>query len=989
MSSSARCIAAMTTALGREPTAAELENIVDRLERKMAQKRRARDGKTDAQLYREAAYELAPEIAVAALQAKRSRLINIKTRDAALARHEGFVAAGIEDPSLTILSMDTGINANAEKSRDSVEKRHKTMFFQYTVGGVISDLYQQPEGRMLWKMFNDRNMELPIMQELAELSKRAVGEPSNVGVSGSREALAIANTVRKWQTIARNTENEAGSWRGEVWGYTTGHHWDSRGVWKIGKDEFRRDMLRSLDERTFERQQSRIDHLQATAMSAAELFDHAYAEFRQARKLLETSSSKIRNAYDVLDVTPAKLDALDKAATRIIDNFKGGMPDLATMKAAVDEVGRLRSQIVGRGKRAAGRLKSLDPEARGLVEQVDRIWDIMRKAEQRIAVASETAAKLDPAIDDRMKFIDAAFDDIVTDRHLVAEGARADFDGNLPFVGPGNLAERVSRNRVLHFKDAAAELEMVRKYGAGTLSQRVISEMDHTARNTALMQMWGTNPERNRQEFIGELLDRYHGDPKKTGPLQSNFLDSVYAQVNGSANVLAKGNHSWIAAWGQGIRAYNVVSLLGNMLLAQFGDVATRGREMRYQGHNFLSAYGRTVESLFEGMGSEQRKKVGMSMGVGWEGMLGAAYSRFADTDPLPGKMAKIQHMAMKVFGATYWTDWMKRGQAFQTAHDFVDDMGKAFSALDAPTTRLLEMYGIDARMWDVIRKAQTEDLGNGARALMPDGIYRMELETFMDFAGTADPARLMATQDDVALRWRMMLMDRADVAVPGPDARTRAVILGDSKRGTFEGETRRFMGQFKGFPIGVIFGAMGREIYGRRGESTMSKVAAVSEAVLMGTAMGYLSLVASDMQKGWWPPRDPLDPRTWIASAQRGGGFGIYGDVIFGEYHDFGRTLSSTLLGPTIGGIGDPVAKMIAKTLRFAGSGGDEKYNPGYDAFRFVKSHAPVLNMHLVGTVLDIAIMRDLAEAVNPGAQQRFERRRERDWGQRMYWND
>lgn len=985
--SSARCIAAMTNALGREPTAAELEQVVERIERRMTQRRRARDGKTDAQLYREAAAELAPEIRAAAYFARRSRLLNIQARENARARAETFAASRMEgladNPYLAVESLDVGINYAAPGARDSVEKRHKGMFFEYTVGGIMSDLYR--EGRDLVNLFGSREMELPIRQELREMSNAAVGEAANVGVSGNAEALKIARIIRKWQTIARNRENAAGSWRGEVWGFTTGHGWQSRLVWRTGKEEFVNDMLRTLDPRTYERQQSRLDEIEAKSFAAAATWDLAYQEFKRANKELAAVSGKLRRAYDVVDVSPEKLDALDKVAQRMIGAQQSG--DLRGIMDALAQVDKVRSQVIGRARGATKRLTQLEPDARNLVQMIDRVWDHMRKAEQQIRAAHDVSGKMDARIDDTRAFLEAAFDDIVTDRWLVSDGARADFDGNLPFIGPGNLAERVSRHRVFHFKSADAELEMIRKYGAGDLRQQVISEMDHTARNTALMQIWGTNPERNRAEFINELLDKHHGDPAKTGPLQAPWMDNLYAQISGEANTLAKGRHaSWMASWGQGVRAYNVISLLGNMIMAQFGDVAMRGREMRYQGHGLFSAYAKSVESLFEGLSSEERKRVGRSMGVGFDGMLGWIYSRFADQDATPGKMAKLQGLFYKAFGASYWTDAMKRGQAFQTAFDYAQIAGRGWDALDVEDRRLLELYGFNGKAWDVIRSALPDDAGKGVKMLTPDSIGRLELEAFMDYAGSADWRVLVKAQNDLALKWRMMIMDRADIAVPGPDARTRALALGDSQRGSFEGEIRRLLFQFKGFPLGVIFNALGREWYGRAAEAPHSKYVAVVETMVVGGIMGYLSLVASDMQKGYWPPRDPMDPRTWIASFQRGGGFGIYGDVLFGEYHDFGRTLSSTLLGPTIGGIGDPVAKMIAKTIRFAASGGDAQYNPGYDAYRFAVSHLPVLNMHVVKPTVDYLFMRDIAERVNPGAQRRMEQRREREWGQRMY---
>lgn len=976
--SSARCIAAMTTALGREPTAAELESVVEKIERKMAQKRRARNGKTDAQLYREAANELAPEIRAAAFQAKRMRLLNIKAREGMRAREAAAEAAGVE-PATAVESLLVSVNTPFDGNRQSVEAGHKALMREYTVGGLLSDLIE--EGRDIEKLARSRDMELPIMQELRELSNRAVGEAHNVGISGSPEALRIAQTIRKWQTVARRRENEAGSYRKEIWGYTTAHSWDSRNTWKIGKDEFVNDMLGWLDDRTFERQQSRIDDAQAKVMGAGEAWDLAYQQFRRANAELAKVSGKLRRAYSIVDLAPEKLDALDKAAKKVSDAFRGGMDNMPTLVAAIGEVGKVRSQIIGRRKGAEGKLTRLEPEAQNLVDMVDRIFDIMRAQEQKIGAAADVIENFKGRIEDRRAFMEASFDDIVTDRWNVSEGARADFDGNLPFVGPGNLAERVSRHRIFHFKSAEAEAAAIAKYGHGTLMQRVISEMDHTARNTAMMQVLGTNPEAalfGPQGFVSELLDKYHGQPEITGKLMAPYFEHIYSQVSGQANTLAKGNRSWFAGLMQGWRAFNVISLLGNMIMAQFPDIALRARAIQYQGKTGLSAYANGFTTLFEGLSDAERKRIGRHMGAGYDAMLGYLYSRFADQDALPGKMSKAQGWFMKIFGANYWTDTQKRGVAYSLASQYAEASSKAFGELDFREQRMLTAYGINDRAWDVIRQAVHDTDPRGNTFLTPDGIERLDLEHFMGYARSGDWRTLARTQSDLIQRYRMMLVDQADAAVIGPGARTRALMYRDTKRGEFWGEMLRAVGQFKSFPVAGLTDVLGRDWHGHKGEAGYSRYAGVAATVIGATILGYASLVASDMQKGWWPPRDPADYRTWIASIQRGGGLGLYGDVLFGEYHEQSRSLSNTLAGPLIGGYGDPMTRMFAKALR-----GDFDA-AGAEAFRFATGHLPGLNMHLVKPTLDALILRDLAETVNPGAQRRMEQKREKDWGQR-----
>ena len=43
-------------------------------------------------------------------------------------------------------------------------------------------------------------------------------------------------------------------------------------------------------------------------------------------------------------------------------------------------------------------------------------------------------------------------------------------------------------------------------------------------------------------------------------------------------------------------------------------------------------------------------------------------------------------------------------------------------------------------------------------------------------------------------------------------------------------------------------------------------------EPVCFATLAGYATIMIKDAMKGYWPPRDPSDLRTWMAALQQGG---------------------------------------------------------------------------------------------------------------------
>jgi hypothetical protein len=124
--------------------------------------------------------------------------------------------------------------------------------------------------------------------------------------------------------------------------------------------------------------------------------------------------------------------------------------------------------------------------------------------------------------------------------------------------------------------------------------------------------------------------------------------------------------------------------------------------------------------------------------------------------------------------------------------------------------------------------------------------------------------------------------------------------------------------------------------------------------------------------------PRDPTDPKTWAKAMQQGGGAGIYGDFLFGEFNRFGQSPTETLAGPAIGTAAD-AARLWAKGVR-----GEADFG---DALRLVQNNTPFLNLFYTRIALDYLILHDVQEYISPGTLARMERRAQREQGQTMLY--
>jgi hypothetical protein len=141
-------------------------------------------------------------------------------------------------------------------------------------------------------------------------------------------------------------------------------------------------------------------------------------------------------------------------------------------------------------------------------------------------------------------------------------------------------------------------------------------------------------------------------------------------------------------------------------------------------------------------------------------------------------------------------------------------------------------------------------------------------------------------------------------------------------------------------------------------------------------TTFGYLAMVAKDTARGL-TPRDPTDPKTIMAAMAQGGGLGIYGDFLFGEFNKYGHSALATLSGPTFGQFED-FAKLYS---RFRD--GDKVAG---QAVRFLLNNTPFLNLFYTRAAWDYLFLYQLQESVNPGYLSRLEGRIMRDNHQAFY---
>ena len=225
---------------------------------------------------------------------------------------------------------------------------------------------------------------------------------------------------------------------------------------------------------------------------------------------------------------------------------------------------------------------------------------------------------------------------------------------------------------------------------------------------------------------------------------------------------------------------------------------------------------------------------------------------------------------------------------------------------------------------------------------------------------------------------------DETNYAIVETDAASRRIATWGTRPGTFAGEAVRFVMQFKGFPIAFSQRILGRSLFGGRGATKYQRImnnAPHLGALMAGlTVAGYMAMTMKDAAKGYWPPRDPLDPKVMTAALTQGGALGIYGDFLFGEANRFGSGALETFSGPFIGTLSDLIN--VPLKARTALEKGESPKMAG-DLLNLALNNTPFINLAYTRPALDILFINSLKNWASPGYTNRQRRNRQRDFNQ------
>lgn len=360
----------------------------------------------------------------------------------------------------------------------------------------------------------------------------------------------------------------------------------------------------------------------------------------------------------------------------------------------------------------------------------------------------------------RLEMLNTVWTDIV----LGKSGEGIELDDLAGYTPPAGLANKLSKRRVLHFKDADSWLEYHETYGSGSFLETYMQSLTRVGRNMALLEMFGPNPaaafEAERQRLAG--IAEQWGDTKAAQQVMDDARVREFSQLDGS-DAPRGGSEARIALVGRALRIQQALSKLGGMTISGLSDLGASATALHRAGVPLFEAYGQVLKGIARQQTPGEREAADL-VGVAARAIAGDVAGNFAATDSPVGLLSKAQQVFYRVNLFEMWQTGVRRGASAALASWLGRRAADKWDALDAGMRRELERVGIDRRLWGLVTPLARE-IEPGRPVLTPDLVAALDGNRAAEWLGLPQ----QYDRDEIA-RIRTRLQDKLEANFPDGD---------------------------------------------------------------------------------------------------------------------------------------------------------------------------------------------------------------------------
>jgi hypothetical protein len=485
------------------------------------------------------------------------------------------------------------------------------------------------------------------------------------------------------------------------------------------------------------------------------------------------------------------------------------------------------------------------------------------------------------------------------------------------------------------------------------IAEFIVSNLGNLGRSIGVLETMSTNPELMlkslKNVFMNELQQLA---TKQLATKDGSILQQldILKNANSFNNQLElmlgiKPQVPQVEAILGAYRSWKCMANLGSTVISSFPDSMTFVSELQNNGIPVIQSYANLLQVVTTAFNAKEKKEFGSLLGVGVDSLLGNSYSRLRAEYPVAGSIAKLTNAFFRLNCMEWWDNSWKTTMGNLLSHNLAVQVNKPFSSLYHNLQTLLSRYGINESNWHfykhLVQQIDNKPYLIPDMELLPDHLLdqylQKQVQQQVQQQGKNDSAMTINSpnkttinnlnrtrlKQDLTNNLRRYLIDRVDTAIPTPHTAERnALLLGNlgiKARSPAAAVVQCIM-QFKSFaytyitrplksitidqiPIDQQLGSGSlfdhstwQDIAKSLRNPTTLRI--LPQLLLGTTLLGYLSINAARLLRGQ-QLLSPKDSGVFTASLLKGGGLGLYGDFIFGEFDRYSHNLLEALLGP------------------------------------------------------------------------------------------
>lgn len=447
--------------------------------------------------------------------------------------------------------------------------------------------------------------------------------------------------------------------------------------------------------------------------------------------------------------------------------------------------------------------------------------------------------------------------------------------------GKSALGNSRDAHRYLHFQPDKY-LEYNAKLGGKSIYGTMLQHLDDMARDVAMMEVMGPNPDATI-ELVRGLVRKRIRDPNQ-GKAAEQKLQRLYDQQTGVAQLPGDKRLAERALW---LRNLLTAAQLGGATLSSIVDIVPHMMTVRYNGLSPAKSVENYLRLILNSKTAQQDAvKIGIGNDAWFRSALGS--TRYWDEIGATGWTARVADTVLRASLLNAHSEAGRSAFGVNFLMTLAERRKTPFDKLPKRFKRGLVRYGITDADWANIQATPT-------------------YQQAASFGGAAEMyalSDLARTDPHLARKLGQLIHTEGGFALVGTNLRTRRLLHGSTQAGTYAGEFIRSITMYKSFSATMYYTHLLRLATSVE-TSRAEKAGMWFSFTLAGTMMGAISVQLSEIAKGN-DLRDMSDPKFWGDAFLKFGGFGFMGEV-FSAMFQLGEgksveTVTSGLLGPVVG---------------------------------------------------------------------------------------